>query len=78
MKERVRRREKRDWRFVRPEKTSFPKTESPLDCKFLKMKKELIVDKFRTEYFNKLDRYNLNNILHLKDVKIKKNFPTKN
>ena len=44
----------------------------------IKMKKELIVDKFRTEYFNKLDRYNLNNILHLKDVKIKKNFPTKN
>ena len=39
----------------------------------IKMKKELIVDKFRTEYFNKLERYNLNNILHLKDVKNKKN-----
>ena len=39
----------------------------------IKMKKDLIVDKFRTEYFNKLDRYNLNNILHLKGVKNKKN-----
>ena len=37
----------------------------------IKMKKELIVDKFRTEYFNKLDRYNLNNILHLKAAKNK-------
>ena len=37
----------------------------------IKMKKELIVDKFRTEYFNKLDRYNLNNILHLKNSKNK-------
>ena len=35
------------------------------------MKKELIVDKFRTEYFNKLDRYNLNNILRLKAAKNK-------
>ena len=33
------RREKRDWRFVRLEKTSFPKTESPLDSKLLKKKK---------------------------------------
>ena len=40
MEERVRRREKRDWRFVRLEKTSFPKTESPLDLKLLKMKNE--------------------------------------
>ena len=40
MGERVRRREKRDWRFVRLEKTSFPKTESPLDSKLLKMKNE--------------------------------------
>ena len=39
----------------------------------IKMKKELIVDKFRTEYFNKLDRYNLNNVLQLKVVKNKKN-----
>jgi len=37
----------------------------------IKMKKELIVDKFRTEYFNKLDRYNLNNILRLKAAKNK-------
>ena len=39
MEERVRRREKRYWRFVRLEKTSFPKTRSPLELKFLKMKK---------------------------------------
>ena len=38
MAERVRRREKRDWSFVRLEKTSFPKTRSPLDLKPLKMK----------------------------------------
>ena len=38
MDERVRRR-KRDLRFVRLEKTSFPKTESPLELKLLKMKK---------------------------------------
>ena len=37
----------------------------------IKMKKELILDKFRTEYFNKLERYNLNNILHLKTSKSK-------
>jgi hypothetical protein len=35
------------------------------------MKKELIIDKFRAEYFNKLERYNLNNILHLKTSKSK-------
>ena len=40
MEERVRRREKRDWRFVRLEKASFPKTESLLDSKVLKMKNE--------------------------------------
>ena len=40
MEERVRRREKRDWRFVRLEKTSFPKTESPLKSKLLKMGNE--------------------------------------
>lgn len=40
MEERVRRREKRDWRFVRLEKTSFPKTESPFLKKLLKMKNE--------------------------------------
>jgi hypothetical protein len=37
----------------------------------IKMKKELIIDKFRAEYFNKLERYNLNNILHLKTSKSK-------
>ena len=31
MEERVRRREKRDWRFVRLEKTPTPKSLSPLD-----------------------------------------------
>ena len=36
----MRRREKRDWRFVRLEKTFFPKTEISLDSKLLKMKKE--------------------------------------
>ena len=30
----------RDWRFVRLEKTSFPKTESPLSLKLLRMKNE--------------------------------------
>ena len=40
MVEVVRKREKRDWRFVRLEKTSFPKTESPLELKLLKMKNE--------------------------------------
>ena len=40
MKERVRRRGKRDWRFVRLEKTPFPKTRSPLPQKSLKMKKK--------------------------------------
>ena len=39
MEERVRRREKRDWRFVRLEKTSFPKTERSLDVKFLNNEK---------------------------------------
>ena len=38
MEERVRRREKSDLRFVRLEKTFFPKTESPLDLKLLKKK----------------------------------------
>ena len=42
------------------------------------MKKELIVDKFRAEYFNKLERYNLNNILHLKNLKNKAIVPNKN
>ena len=37
----------------------------------IKIRKELIVDKFRTEYFNKLERYNLNNILQLKNLKSK-------
>ena len=36
----MRRKEKKDWRFVRLEKTSFPKTESPLDSKLLKKKNE--------------------------------------
>ena len=36
----MRRREKRELRFVRLEKTSFPKTESPLHSKLLKMKNE--------------------------------------
>ena len=36
----MRRREKRSLRFVRLEKTSFPKTRSPLDRKLLKMKKD--------------------------------------
>ena len=40
MEERVRRRVKRDWRFVRLEKTSFPKTQSPLELKFLKKKND--------------------------------------
>ena len=40
MEERVRRRRKRDWRFVRLEKTSLPKTESPLELKLLKKKNE--------------------------------------
>ena len=40
MEEKMRRREKRDWRFVRLEKTSFPKTESPLNSKLLKMGNE--------------------------------------
>ena len=39
MEERVRRR-KRDWRFVRLKKTPFPKTESSLDSKLLKMKND--------------------------------------
>ena len=39
----------------------------------IKMKKELIIDKYRAEYFNKLERYNLNNILHLKTSKKKGN-----
>ena len=40
MEEKVRRRGKRDLRFVRLEKTSFPKTRSPLELKLLKMKKD--------------------------------------
>ena len=40
MEERVRRREKRELRFVRLEKTSFFKTESPLEWKLLKMRNE--------------------------------------
>ena len=44
----------------------------------IKMKKELTVEKFRTEYFNKLERYNLNNILHLKNLKNKAIVPNKN
>ena len=40
MEKRVRRREKRDWRFVRLEKTFFPKTESSLFSKLLKRKNE--------------------------------------
>ena len=31
----------------------------------IKMKNELIVDKFRVEYFKKLDRYSLNSILYM-------------
>jgi len=37
----------------------------------IKMKNELIVDKFRVEYFKKLDRYSLNNILPKKTSKNK-------
>ena len=44
----------------------------------IKMKKELIVEKFITEYLNKLERYNLNNILHLKNLKNKAIVPNKN
>ena len=40
MEERVRRRGKRDWRFVRLEKASFPKTQSPLESKLLKMESD--------------------------------------
>ena len=40
MKERVRRKEERDWRFVRLEKTSFPKQLRSLKSKPLKMKNE--------------------------------------
>ena len=40
MKERVRRSEKRELRFVRLEKTSVPKSESPLELKLLKMRNE--------------------------------------
>ena len=36
----MRRRGKRDWRFVRLEKTSFPKSQSPLKSKLLKMKND--------------------------------------
>ena len=43
----------------------------------IKMKKELIIDKFRAEYLNKLERYNLNNILHLKTSKSKPIFSQK-
>ena len=40
MEERVRRREKRPWRFVRLEKQFFPKTESLLESNLLKMGNE--------------------------------------
>ena len=40
MEERVRRKEERELRFVRLEKTSFPKTQSPLESKPLKMKND--------------------------------------
>ena len=40
MEERVGRGEKRELRFVRTEKTSFPKKESPLELKLLEMKNE--------------------------------------
>ncbi len=40
MEERVERREKRDSRPTKLEKTPFPKTESSLDSKLLKMKNE--------------------------------------
>ena len=36
----MRRREKRDWRFVRLEKTPTPKSLSPLDSKLLQMGKD--------------------------------------
>ena len=36
----MRRRGKRDWSFVRLEKTSFPKTPSPLNSKLLKMEND--------------------------------------
>ena len=40
MEERGKRRGKRELRFVRLEKASFPKTPSPLDLKPLKMKND--------------------------------------
>ena len=49
MEERVRRREKRELRFVRLEKTFFPKTESPLLSKLLKMKNEKNNDNHQKE-----------------------------
>ena len=48
MEVRVRRREKRELRFVRLEKTSFPKTESPLEVKLLKKKKFKAPDEEKT------------------------------
>ena len=42
---------------------------TPLINHLIKMKKELIIDKYRNEYINKMDRYNINNILSV----IKKN-----
>ena len=36
---------------------------TPLINHLIKMKKELIIDKYRNEYINKMDRYNINNIL---------------
>ena len=36
----MRRRERRYWSFVKLEKTSFPKTQSPLESKLLKMKND--------------------------------------
>ena len=49
MEERVRRREKRELRFVRLEKTSFPKTQSPLSLKLLKIKKMKMNDNHQRE-----------------------------
>ena len=36
---------------------------TPLINHLIKMKKELIIDKYRNEYINKMDRYNIKNIL---------------
>ena len=60
MEERVRRKGKRDWRFFRLEKTSFPKTESPLDSKLLKKKNE----KRKTMTISKKKEQNKNETNH--------------